>query len=248
MRRHRRGERLCESGKRGKHDPVLDSIKNGQQRLELVQQFVEKVEDSIQANTFVSLILRGVKQNKSSKGNTDENEESLRGSIRQVQGRLIRLPVKNKSDKSEDETSLLLQLTFKFHQATDICKNIHVEEISSTLSNLILDPVASEWGVQAVRSHPIQGAELQTTNDGKWEMRIDNKLDLRRKIVNNKEATNLVSSVPSSHDRHKKVPISNEADFLLRLGVTNQDGKPRPAMKSKVCSSSLHINILALLD
>lgn len=198
---------------------------------ELGRVFVEKVEESLKNSNFVSLILQGVKKKKGEK--KEGADDLLRGSIRQVQGRLIIVSSKKKKNngKIDDNETLLLQLTLKYHGATDVCKNFRPEDVPKTIYDLILgDPteMASEWGVQAVRAQSIQSAKLTTANQI-WDLKLDGKPSLRKQKVNN----NTTSPVAESHDRVKQVPLSNQAEFLQRLGVTNEDGKPKPRMKGK---------------
>ena len=201
-------------------------------KLELGRAFVEEIKESLKNDNFVSLMLQGVKKKKGKK--KEGTDDLLRGSIRQVQGRLIMVSSKKKkrsNGKNNDSETLLLQLTLKYHGATDVCKNFPPEDVPKTIYDLILgDPteMASEWGVQAVRAQSIQSAQLATANQI-WDLKLDGKASLRKQKVNN--AT--TSPVAESHDRVKQVPLSNQAEFLQRLGVTNADGKPKPKMKGK---------------
>jgi SAM-dependent methyltransferase len=206
--------------------PVMTPTKDAK-RSELVQEFVSKVQESILEKSFVALTLRGVKKKK--KG---DDATALRGSIRQVQGRLIQ--VKKHAEEAQ------LQLTLKYHGATDICKNLGIDELSEKLPELILDPLASEWGVDAVQAKPIQGAELTTLTDV-LDLQLNNNKPalVKRKATVPQEAT-----APNSHDRTKEVPLSNQADFLQALGVTKADGKPRPGMKSKLRQCQKFVEIV----
>jgi SAM-dependent methyltransferase len=187
-----------------------------------VHEFVSHVQNSIETQSFVSLTLRGVKRKKTD----DVQIASLRGSIRQVQGRLIQ--VKNQENP-------MLQLTLKYHGATDIAKNVHQDEISDYLAQLILDPsiAASEWGVEAIQAQPIQGGECRTL-ENVWDLQqIASKSP---RLVSKRVDTPLPqdATLVLSHDRVKQVPLNNQADFLQALGVTKPDGKPRPGMQSKL--------------
>jgi len=217
---------------------------------ELGRRFVEQVEESLKKSNFVSLILRGVKKEKRKKKDEDD---LLRGSIRQVQGRLVMVSSSKKKKKSnskiKDKKMLLLQVTLKYHGATDICKNFQLEDAPKTIYDLILgDPIemASEWGVQAVRSQHIQSAQLTTTNRI-WDLRLDDKASLRKQNVKNGLGTDESTTklpIPISHDRVKQVPLSNQADFFKRLGVTNVDGRPKPRMKGKLRQCQKFVEIV----
>lgn len=210
----------------GQSSKIIDN------KRKIVHEFVSHVQNSIQNQSFVSLTLRGVKRKK-----TDSvKAASLRGSIRQVQGRLVQV-------KNQEKT--MLQLTLKYHGATDIAKNVQRDEISDHLAQLILDPsiAASEWGVEAIQAQPIQGGECRT---------LENVWDLQRvaskspKLVSKRIETPLPqdATLVLSHDRVKQVPLNNQADFLQALGVTKADGKPRPGMQSKLRQCQKFVEIV----
>ena len=211
---------------------------------EPVQAFVQELEDAFRKNTFVSLTLRGVKKNKKKNGNADD----LRGSIRQVQGRLIKVSSKKKKKKgnANDNQTIMLQMTIKYHGATDICKNFELDAVPKAINDLFLgDPaeIASEWGVQAVRAKPIQSAQL-TTTDQVWDLRLDGKTTLRKEKVKQDDGSANVAPIAESHDRTKQVPLSNRAEFFQKLGVTNADGKPKPRMKGKLRQCQKFVEIV----
>ena len=213
---------------------------------EPVRIFVQELEESFENNTFASLLLRGVKKKK---GKKKENANDLRGSIRQVQGRLIAVSSKKKNKKKgeiNDNNSILLQMTIKYHGATDICKNFDLEDVPKAINDLFLgDPadIASEWGVQAVRAKPIQSAQLTTTSQV-WDLRLDGKTSLRKEQVQGTDTSANSAPIAESHDRTKQVPLSNHAEFFKRLGVTNADGKPKPRMKGKLRQCQKFVEIV----
>jgi hypothetical protein len=212
------------------HESIMEGIKKdtiSKQKQQLVAEFVSKVETAIQEQTFASLTLRGVKKTKSK---NPEDAAALRGSIRHVQGRLIQ--VKN--------AHVMLQLTLKYHGATDICKNIAISEIVDALPQLILDPMASEWGIDAVQAKPIQGAELKTLTNA-FDLQLQNN---KPKLVKRKAANASSDASPAAHDREKNVPLSRKADFLQALGLSNFDGKPKPGMKSKLSQCQKFVEIV----
>lgn len=211
-------------------------------RAELVQDFVDQVQKSVQEKTFVSLILQGTAPKKKKKKQQLSTEDPFRGSIRQVQGRLIQT-------KNQKEASL--QLTIKYHGATDICKNMAPEEISVKLSHLILEPLASEWGVQAVQAQPFQGAELKTLQDV-WilkELHPGNQATLRKKAAAAIPPISTAGGIvqPATHDRVKQVPLAQTTDttFLQALGLTKPDGSPRPGMSSKLRQCNKFVEIVS---
>jgi hypothetical protein len=212
--------------------PRSETFRTQQRKPELVEAFARMVDESIRNGAFASLTLRGGKKRRS------DDPSDLRGSIRRVQGRLIRIA-------NQD----MLQLTFKYHGATDICKNFPVDEIVDTLPTLILDPLASEWGEEAVRAQSIQGALLTTTLNQTWELRLEKKNPtLLQQHSRNRDRSpvtlgNKVGQT-ETHDRLKQVPISTRARFLHSLGVTEEDGKPRPGMASKLRQCQKFVEIV----
>jgi SAM-dependent methyltransferase len=219
--------RVSSPNKKARHaSSILQDTE--QKRRELVNEFVSRLLDAVNEKSFVSVTLRGIKKKVKKNNNSAETTPDLRGSIRQVQGRLIQV-----------KQAELLQLTLKYHGATDICKNFELNEIPSKLPEMMLNPLASEWGLEAVRANPIQGAELKTSTNI-WDLQLNNKAAL----VQQRSQTVQPPSGPTSHDRTKSVPVSTKADFLQALGVTKPDGKPRPGMKSKLRQCQKFVEIV----
>ena len=231
--------------------PQTERPQWNEKKKELVLKFVSNVQESITDGSFVSLTIRGVKKQPTNK---NSNVVDLRGCIRQIQGRLVQVA----------KQGLMLQLTIKYHGATDIAKNWKVDdgtddgvEISTKLADLILDPssangvIASEWGDEAIQSQAIQGAELTKLNHV-YDLQLSSKLK-KPKLVKRKLKTKQPQQHPSgqpgssvilSHDRVKQVPLSNQSKFLQVLGITNKDGKPRPGMKSKLRQCQKFVEIV----
>lgn len=215
------------------HNNKVEKAPPAQMTVEMVNQFVGKVKQSLDDDTFVSLLLKGPTLSKKQRQDA-RVKERLRGCIRQVQGRLIALSKKGAN-------SVLLQATIKYHGATDVAKNYDMDQVVSGLISVLLcdsDAVASEWGENAI--HPcgtdlgIQRGELQTTL-GTWELTATPTKSITLKFKQGTgEGRNAESTVPLSHDRTKNVPLSTKSSFLQELGLTKPDGKPRPAMKSKL--------------
>lgn len=240
---HQRSSTMSTSYRASSREPQQESLhqseistRKEEHIAKVVVTFFQNVDESIQQGTFASLTLRGVKR----KPSCDPSD--LRGSIREVQGRLIHV-------SNQD----MLQLTFKYHGATDICKNYSTNKIVDTLPTLILDPLASEWGEQAVRAQPIQGAFLTTTLNQSWDLRLDKKnAILRQQKAGTKDNGSMGSTIvaapnvgrPASHDRIKQVPISHRESFLQSLGVTKEDGQPRPGMASKLRQCQKFVEIV----
>ncbi|KAL3936112.1 MAG: hypothetical protein SGBAC_008494 [Bacillariaceae sp.] len=226
----------------------------------LVHQFVAHVQESIQDQTFSSLVLRGVPKPKrkaktkamESSSTLGATANSLRGVIRQVQGRLI------SKSKNIDNDIIMLQLTWKYHGATDICKNLNLDEIPEALPELILEaPLASEWGAEAIATNPIQGAELKTSTQvidlqiatagggKKKKPKLSTRVSKQTKDQQRQQQQQ--SQVVTAHDREKQTPLNKSADFLQALGVTHANGKPKQGMKSKLRQCQKFVEIVGQL-
>lgn len=251
-------------------DHTIDSS-NFDHKSKLVRKFIIAIENSLQRNNFVSLVLRGqVKKKRRRRITPKTNKESiskkesssiedgvLRGSIRVVHGRIINITSsksKKKSNKRQtkpiyNSDEVRLQLTFKYHSATDIVKNVEIEDVSQILYDLILDPtLASEFSsfdtqnVKAVRAQHIQSAELATTTTMYDLIRLASKSpSLKEKTINSISTNN--SSI-MTHDRIKNVPLPTESSFLKALGVTNEHGKPKPKMQGKLRQCQKFVEIV----
>lgn len=200
-------------------------------KVQLVNEFVTQVQQSVIDQVFISLTLTGTTTSKT-KNNNDKT--SQRGSIRQVQGRLIQVKKNNQS--------LVLQLTFKYYGATDICKNIIPEDIPQQLAQLILEPLPSEWGADATQ--PLVGGQLKTTR-AIWELKSLHRQQAQLQQKKNTISMNQEFLQPSSHDRIKQVPLSHTPEFLPALGVTKPDGSPRPGMSSKLRQCNKFVEIVS---
>ena len=130
----------------------------------------------------------------------------------------------------------MLQLTYKYHGATDIVKNWNVDDetMSTRLSNLILlndlpldttdinneddgrdddndeansNMIASEWGADAIlQSQIIQGGELTTVNNV-WDLQLYPKSD----VNNNKKKPKLTKrKLPKS--KQSLTPTDNDSN------------------------------------
>jgi hypothetical protein len=195
-----------------------------------VHEFVETVQQSLDNDTFVSLLFKGPSISKKQRQDA-ETKERLRGCIRLASGRRIALRQK-----------IMLQTTIKYHGATDVAKNYEMNQVVSALTSLLLltdeNVTSSEWGSEAL--HPcgtplgIQRGLLETTG-GTWELiSIPTKpIRLQFKQATNSSAKEVVNGA-LSHDREKKVLLPKAAPFLQALGLVKPNGTPRPAMKSKL--------------
>jgi SAM-dependent methyltransferase len=189
-----------------------------------IQNFSSKVASSLNdEDSFVSLTLNGPKKpNKSS----SESSDRLRGCIRQVQGRLIAIKGQKK-----------LQMTIKYHGATDVAKNWEIDQVkleSLLLAQTDVHSFASEWGAETL--HPcgtslgIQRGELVTTT-GTWIWSVTNTK--RPKLAFHKSKSSQTTNSLQSHDRTKQTLLANTAPFWQKLGIAKADGSTRPKMTSK---------------
>jgi SAM-dependent methyltransferase len=165
-----------------------------------------------------------------------------------------------------------LQATFKYFGATDIAKNWPLgddqcmQNIRQSLRYL-LDPTGyensqvgqfvppSEWGNALNRPDQagaddhllgIQKGSLATTTH-EFNLDVDfytKKPRLRRSKL---DVRNEEEVAVDLHDRVKQVPLDNTANFLQALGVTNEQGKPKQAMASKLRQCQKFVEIVASL-
>ena len=216
-------------------------------------------DDDENTPTMLSFCIYGPSKPKTSnhRGITDPQFDALRGSLRLVSGRWVAIK-KNPNQKQRQE--LLVQVTFKYHGATDIAKNWKAEQVVANLQGILgmnkdmdkrhhpstMALPASEWGTHVLIKEPpghrlgIQRATLETTTRGVWELDLSyhTKRKAKPKLVHKKvptQSTNqtLSESIVTQHDRTKQVPIDPQAPFLQALGLINANGKPKPKMASK---------------
>ena len=230
----------------------------------LKDSFISNIETALQEDSFVSLILQGPYKSKKKKA-LSFDEDTLRGCIRQVQFR--RILIKKKE---------FLQVTFKYHGATDIAKNWPLEDSNRTgnwndiRQSLwhILEPQShqensaklaeqfvplSEWGatdVAEAKNH-LLGIQKGTLTTLDQEIILDIGHNTKKPRLKQKklEALKEKESAPpvDNHDRVKQVPLDIYADFLQALGVTDHLGKPKRAMASKLRQCQKFVEIVANL-
>ena len=213
------------------------SIQNGDDSTtSTANDFLNEIEASLMNQDFVSLVLRGP----SKKSN---NKDLLRGCIRQVQGRIIDL-----------KGNEFLQLTIKYHGATDIAKNYALNRIRPGLEALLFSSsttlhieVASEWGTETL--HPVGSAlgiatgDLTTTSAVVSYSTQQRRLE-RRTVV---PVMNSLSSTTLPHDRSKATVVPRQATFLQALGLTNERGEPKPTRSAKVKQCQKFVEIVSQL-
>jgi SAM-dependent methyltransferase len=186
--------------------------------------FLSEVQSSLAHQEFISVLLGGP----SKKGKT---KEALRGCIRQVQGRLVEL----KGDT-------LLQLTIKYHGATDVAKNFAITEAAQGLDALFSgSDFCSEWGTLHPLGSPlgIQTGELVTTKS----------LVSYPSLIKKRNTAHAPPGTISNHDRSKITPLSRQAPFMQALGLVDENGQPKPARSAKVRQCQKFVEVVSqLLD
>ena len=225
---------------------------------EAVDQFCTKVQDSLDKRVFSSLFLKGPnKKNKKKKKRRKEGDEGLkesellRGCLHQVRGRLIVTSKRNQ---------VYLQVTLKYHGATDIVQNWKTDRVSKELSELLCEGYASEWGswhntgtdlgIQTGRLITfLDEQQQQQQQQQQWDVDFrTNKWKGERITVvessnnNNNKSGNqndsrTTSMVVEAHDRTKDVPIAKDAPFWKAIGLP----KGRRSSKQKQCQKFVEI-------
>lgn len=248
------------------HARLASHLRAATNNADATNEFISKASKSVADQTFVSFTLRGPKAPRKRKGKksaaTDYDalaaeKERLRGCVKAVHGRLIALQDKKKRNKKgknaedrDQEETIYMQATTKYHGATDLAQNWLVSSPSTDKSfsgdevekglQQILFPVmsvtGSEWGTSPL-SDPdlgIRMAEL-VTSDGTHELNLSLKKP-KLKFIKSKSQNEggRTKNQVASHDRTKKVPLLPSEPFLQRLGVSDKDGKPKKGMASKL--------------
>lgn len=194
-----------------------------------IQDYCQLVQQSIDSQQFVSLHLRGPSKKAGTK-------EELRGCLSQVLGRLV-------ASSGGDGVGSYLQITLKYHSATDIVKNwkqqdqVFPGEMLQELLEATHDTTIykSEWGTWHASGTTLglQRCTLTTTKNI-----ID--LDLRQSKIKTKqisaagggqELQPLTATIIANHDRAKQVPVSEEAPFWKAIGLDKKNAKRRQCQK-----------------
>lgn len=213
-----------------------------------MQEYCQLVEQSIVSQDFVSLHLQGPSKKVASK-------EELRGSISQIRGRLVagaasskaRTSVSSSSQSLQPPLSLYLQMTFKYHSATDVAKNWK-EEYAVQLQQLLeatqdtstTTSYKSEWGVWHTSGTKL-GLRSCTLTTTTGVVQLDlRKMKITRKSISSSSALQKASThqdqsngvaIVSSHDRTKQVPVASDAPFWSAIGLDKMTSKRRQCQK-----------------
>ncbi|KAL9185779.1 hypothetical protein ACHAXT_003556 [Thalassiosira profunda] len=255
-----------------------------------IDQFVATLQSSLDDGSFESFTLKGpaAPRKRRKKGGSDADadaalerqKERLRGKFKTISGRLVLLQEKKKRGRGNKKNArkaenaggtLYLQVTIKFHLATDVAKNMKVgrssnserTEVGEGLRQLFstamgcntaeLDNGAplSEWGAKNINGElGILAGELETSS-AIYKLQLQPrhnacfKIAKRKAVPTDTQQTNDLSHL--SHDRSKNHFLSPSAAFLQKLGVSNADGKPVNGMASKLRQCQKFVEIVGNL-
>ncbi len=272
-----------------------------QQTSSIIEEFISTVLNSLQDKTFESFTLKGPpaprkkrrNNNKSSTNTEDEDDaklerekEALRGKYKTILGRLVFLQDKKKRRKKKkkggndadvvESGSLYLQVTIKYHLATDIAQNwkigtfnendndsiaLDVSEVESGLRGIFAtawggsaDSVVvplSEWGATSNKDGEMDIRSGELVANGVYDLQLYGKKPSFRPLKKNKKekGQSQLMNDPTqlSHDRTKNVPLSPSSEFFQKLGVTNSDNKPKVGMASKLRQCQKFVEIVSNL-
>lgn len=255
-----------------------------------IDEFISTVLTSLQDKTFESFTLKGPpaprKKRPSGSSNKlstnaeeidakiEKEKEALRGKYKNISGRLVFLQDKKKRRKKKDGNdatidvesgSLYLQVTIKYHLATDIAQNWKIGTLDDDDNNIALDVSEIESGLRGIFGSAVPLSEwgVTTNKDGEMDLRggelvadkvyelqlHGKKATFRPSKIKNKKGQPQLMNDPTqlSHDRTKNVPLSTSSEYFQKLGVTNADGKPKVGMASKLRQCQKFVEIVSNL-
>jgi len=234
---------------------------------EAIYRFCSEVDAILQCDNpqerFISFTLNGIKTPRKTKNMSEmkraqieREKDNLRGKIRQVQGRLCLLKTRSK-DPNKDDESLYIQTTTKFHGATDVAQNCKLSDFTlkeiMSPSSSYLDPPWSSSESEGLgldgsnRGSPFVYAEMKTV-EGTWILDLS-KTSKRQmcSFVKSKENVQFDTSKQLSHDKPKNVLLSPSHMFFQKLGITDENGKPKAARSSKLRQCQKFVEIVSRL-
>ncbi|GKY91810.1 hypothetical protein MPSEU_000152600 [Mayamaea pseudoterrestris] len=218
--------------------------------------------------SFVSLSLIGrskkdVKEQVLKHQEEGESSLQLRGTLRTLDARFI----------IAGDSTLTLQVTFKYHLATDIVKNWPLDTTAHRLQAILLlkdmddehlPHVSNEWESLTDDQPPSVGSAwgiqfaLLETNQWTYRQEFTKPFKSSKKNATSKMLQQ-TTFVQQQHDRVKQGPLlnlltaqqvdGNTRSYLQSLGLVAPDGKPRPkqASKLKQCNKIVEI-VSGLID
>jgi SAM-dependent methyltransferase len=149
---------------------------------------------------------------------------------------------------------VVVQATFKYHGATDICKNWSLQDCRKNLEAILLSTATptivplSEWGTLPLTTfglpRGIQSATLETLNGTKWELKLQRGSAMLRLHQGNK-VNQSITPIKSKHDRNKYTFVDLSNPVWLALGVTSPSTNTvKPGMSSKLRQCQKFVEIV----
>jgi hypothetical protein len=204
---------------------------------ETILEFISIIKESIENDQFVAFTLHGP-----SKDSFRDISEA-RGYVRVIKGRSIILSNK-----------VVIQATFKYHGATDICKNWSPKDCRKNLEAILLSTTTSdvipvsEWGTSLPTTfglpHGIKNALLETSNATNWELKTYRGSVMLRPHQG-KKANRITTDQHLKHDRNKYTFVDLSNPVWLALGVTSSlTGTVKQGMSSKLRQCQKFVEIV----
>lgn len=199
----------------------------------MAETFCDLLAESLRTQSFTSFSLQGPKA-------TAQDPTLVRGRLKRVQGRVVELKKKK-----------CVQVTFKFHGATDVAKNYEEEVVVDDVIRPLLNGMSvvdSEWGLSVeaeigTTSHTsLQGARLETLTQQVEFQAIHGK---KQRLVTRKAKVQV--KAPLAHDRVKQRPLAPTDAVLPALGLTDAKGRPKPGKKAKLVQAQKFVEIVSRL-
>ena len=226
---------------------------------------------STSPDDFISFTLNGPKVPRKTKRISEaqiqalmQQKERMRGCIRQVSGRFILLSKKKKGKKKDNAQVMFLQVTFKYHSATDVAQNYNIptkgdtSAVGEELLKAILPRqeedntgvVQSEWGKKYHSTDfGIISGDIAISK-GNWRLNLattSKKKDALFKFIPTKKESNDTPKVVLTHDVKKQVLLTPSDAYFQKLGVSDIHGKPKRGMASKLRQCQKFVEIVSRL-
>ena len=199
--------------------------------------FCRHVDDSLAEGSFAGFTLLGPR--------TGNDKVALRGRLKRVQGRPLELKKINRR---------AVQVTYKFHGATDVAKNYEQDQVVETVIRPLLEGQSvldSEWGpaveaaIGTTADSSLQGARLDLTNAKTWEYQA--AFGGKHRLVSQKSKVKQQSTESLAHDRVKQRPLSLTDMVWPALGLVTADGRPKPGKKAKLTQAQKFVEVVSRL-
>ena len=108
---------------------------------------------------------------------------------------------------------------------------------------------SNEYGIQSGELMTMMGTHIlqREKKTSSFSYSFKKSKPLKKKANEGETSSNVMMKLVSSHDNKKKVPLSSDAKFLQKLGVSTNDGNPRPGMASKLRQCQRFVEIVGSL-